>query len=254
MTAKYQIYKDVAGKFRFRLLAENNRIVAVGEAYEQHSSCLIGVKSVMKNYGSDVEDTTVEGKKIPNPKYQVFKDKAGEFRFHLKASNGETIATSEGYETKESCLDGINAVKRIGNAEIQDLTVNDKPIKEDSSSKEIEASTVSPILSKEKIEVPLPVAKTEVPQATTVSPVEPEAPKSNQTVKTKPTGISALKGHLIAIIGIVIALTLIALALSIGNGSDFFGISGDMAKATALIGAALIFCLTIALFAKKKYF
>jgi len=39
-----------------------------------------------------------------NPKFEVYKDAAGEFRFRLKAPNGEIIAVSEGYTTKANCL------------------------------------------------------------------------------------------------------------------------------------------------------
>lgn len=45
-------------------------------------------------------------------KFEVYKDKAGEFRFRLKAENGETIAISEGYTTKSACKNGIASVKR----------------------------------------------------------------------------------------------------------------------------------------------
>ena len=54
---KFQVYKDSAGKFRFRLRAENNEIVAVGEAYEKFASCLNGIKSIQKNCNAKVEDT-----------------------------------------------------------------------------------------------------------------------------------------------------------------------------------------------------
>jgi hypothetical protein len=127
MAAKYQVYKDVAGKFRFRLRAENNKIVAVSEAYEQHAGCLNGVKSVQKNCNVNIEDLTVEGKRIPNPKYQVFTGAASKYRFHLIASNGEIIAKSEGYETKDGCMNGIRAVQASCNADIEDLAVTKKP-------------------------------------------------------------------------------------------------------------------------------
>jgi len=45
-------------------------------------------------------------------KYKVFKDKKGEYRFNLVAGNGEVIASSEGYKTKQGALKGIKAVKR----------------------------------------------------------------------------------------------------------------------------------------------
>jgi uncharacterized protein len=56
-------------------------------------------------------------------KFEVYKDKAGEFRFRLKATNGEVIATGEGYKSKASCLNGIESVKKNAQvAEIDDQT------------------------------------------------------------------------------------------------------------------------------------
>ncbi len=45
-------------------------------------------------------------------KFEVYQDKAGEYRFRLKASNGEPIAASEGYSSKAACLKGIESVKK----------------------------------------------------------------------------------------------------------------------------------------------
>ena len=123
MEAKYQVYKDMAGKYRFRLRAANNKIVAVSEAYESKAGCMNGVKSVQNNCKSNIEDQTTEMKKISNPKYEVFTDIKSEFRFHLKASNGEIIAASEAYETKQGVLHGIEAVQNSCDAEIEDLTI-----------------------------------------------------------------------------------------------------------------------------------
>ena len=127
LTAKYQVYKDVAGKYRFRLKAENNKIVAVSEAYEQYAGCMKGVKSVQNNCNAEIEDWTVEEKRIPNPKYQIFYDKTCGYRFHLNARNGEIIAASEGYKTKDACLNGIRAVQASCNAEIEDLVAALEP-------------------------------------------------------------------------------------------------------------------------------
>ncbi|MCB9617615.1 MAG: YegP family protein [Sandaracinus sp.] len=57
-------------------------------------------------------------------KFEVYKDKAGEFRFRLKAGNGEIIANSEGYTTKASCLKGIESVK----ANAAGAVVDDKAV------------------------------------------------------------------------------------------------------------------------------
>ena len=131
MPARFEVYKDAAGKFRFRLHAENNRIVAASEAYEQHASCIKGVKSVQKNCNAEIEDMTIEGKRISNPKYQVFCGENGKFRFHLNASNGEIIAQSEGYETKEGCMKGIEAFRNSCNGEIEDLTITQESTRQE---------------------------------------------------------------------------------------------------------------------------
>ncbi len=127
MSKKYQVYRDVAGKFRFRLLSENSQIIAVGQAYEQHDSCINGIKSIQSNCDAQIEDlTTAEVIRISNPKYQVFYDEKCKWRFHLNARNGEIIAQSEGYESKQSCINGIEAVKSSCGAKIEDLTTKQK--------------------------------------------------------------------------------------------------------------------------------
>jgi len=45
------------------------------------------------------------------PKFEIYKDAAGKFRFRLKAPNGEIIATGEAYESKDGCTKGIESVK-----------------------------------------------------------------------------------------------------------------------------------------------
>jgi len=57
------------------------------------------------------------------PQFEIFKDTAGEYRFRLRAPNGEIIAASEGYTAKSSCKNGIASVKENApKAIIQDLT------------------------------------------------------------------------------------------------------------------------------------
>jgi uncharacterized protein YegP (UPF0339 family) len=56
-------------------------------------------------------------------KFELFKDKSEDFRFHLNAANGEIIAASQGYETKESAHKGIESVKTSApDAKVVDLT------------------------------------------------------------------------------------------------------------------------------------
>ena len=60
-----------------------------------------------------VENQTVEGYAVEkHPKFEVYTDKAGEFRFRLKATNGQIIAVSEGYKAMAGCRNGIASVKK----------------------------------------------------------------------------------------------------------------------------------------------
>jgi uncharacterized protein YegP (UPF0339 family) len=45
---------------------------------------------------------------VTEPVFEWYKDKAGKYRFRLKAANGEIIAVSEGYDSKEGCVDALN--------------------------------------------------------------------------------------------------------------------------------------------------
>jgi uncharacterized protein YegP (UPF0339 family) len=123
LKARYQVYKDVGGKYRFRLRAANNKIVVVSQAYESKSSCINGIESVQKNCQSHIDDKTLGSERLSDPKYELFVDAGLKFRFHLIASNGQIIGSSEAYESKEGCMKGIEAVKKSCGAEIDDLTV-----------------------------------------------------------------------------------------------------------------------------------
>lgn len=73
-----------------------------------------GIESIRRNaIEAKLEDQTVEGyEAVTNPKFEVYTDKVGEFRFRLKAKNGEIIAVGEGYKMKASCLNGIDSIRR----------------------------------------------------------------------------------------------------------------------------------------------
>jgi hypothetical protein len=49
---------------------------------------------------------------MPEPVFEWYVDKAGKYRFRLKAANGEMIAVSEGYASKQSCVEGIESVRK----------------------------------------------------------------------------------------------------------------------------------------------
>ena len=107
------VVRTTSTGIKFDLKATNGEVIATSEVYNSKASCLNGIESVKKNCVGGVEDQTVEGfEKVKHPKYEVYLDKAGEYRFRLKATNGEIIATSEGYKAKASCLNGIESVKK----------------------------------------------------------------------------------------------------------------------------------------------
>jgi len=302
MPPKFQMFKDAAEKFRFRILAENGEIVAASEAYEAYANCIKGINSVKKNCASEIEDLTINDRKVLHPKYQIFKDAAEKYRFHLKASNGEIIAASEGYETKDSALTGINVVKRSDNAEIDDSAVIGMAIEEPvissdvkqrakstrakmakarTSVPEVEVPEVKlpevevpevklpevevPEVKLPEVEVPEVKADVSLPEAETkdglfqtvsVQPVGVGVSKvKGDLAEAKPKGVLVLKELLISLVGLVIALVLSALALGIANwGIGFFGITGDWARAAAIVAVAIVIGPTIAAFATKKYF
>ncbi len=110
MAGKFEVYTDKAGKFRFRLKAGNGEVIATSEAYEAKASCLNGIESVRKNAAAEKH------------MFEDYTDKAGKFRFKLKAGNNQIIATGEAYETKASCLKGIESVKKNApDAKIEEL-------------------------------------------------------------------------------------------------------------------------------------
>lgn len=114
MAARFEIKTAKNGEFVFDLYAANGQIIATGGGtYSSVDACRTGVESVRKNCAVHVEDQTAAGcETLTHPKYELYKDKAGQFRFRLKASNGEIIAASEGYKSKSSAKNGIASIGR----------------------------------------------------------------------------------------------------------------------------------------------
>ena len=107
------VLRAVASGFKFDLYAANGQVIATSEVYETKAACRKGVASVRKNASTGkVEDQTEEGGcPLSNPKYELFLDRAGQYRFRLKATNGKIIAVSEGYGTRAACENGIKSVQ-----------------------------------------------------------------------------------------------------------------------------------------------
>ncbi len=110
---KFVIRKTKTG-IKFDLKATNGQVIATSEVYVAAASCRKGIASVAKNAPiANFEDQTVENfAVVKNPKFEMYKDKAGEFRFRLKATNGQIIAVSEGYTTMNNCVKGIESVRK----------------------------------------------------------------------------------------------------------------------------------------------
>ena len=108
------VIRTVPSGVKFDLKAGNGETIATSEVYTTKAACENGVESVRKNAPiANIEDQTVEGFETKtNPKFEMYEDKGGEFRFRLKARNGEIIAVSEGYKAKASCVNGIESVQK----------------------------------------------------------------------------------------------------------------------------------------------
>ena len=108
---KFVIRKTPTG-VKFDLRASNGETVATSEVYETETACRKGIESVRRNAEkAKLEDLTEPGKPMTNPKFELFQDRSGAYRFRLKARNGGVIAVSEGYSTKAACENGIESVR-----------------------------------------------------------------------------------------------------------------------------------------------
>lgn len=108
------VVKQSKDKVYFTLRAKNAEPILASQGYASRKGALKGIASVAKNAPiAVIEDQTKEGwKKEKNPKFEVYKDKAEEFRFRLVAANGKNIGHSEGYTTMAACKNGIKSVAK----------------------------------------------------------------------------------------------------------------------------------------------
>jgi len=110
---KYMI-RAVNSGLKFDLYAANGQSILTSEVYTTEHACRKGIESVRKNAPiAKLEDQTEpEYRKMTNPKFEMYQDKHGTYRFRLKARNGEIIAVSEIYSAKAGCLNGIESVRK----------------------------------------------------------------------------------------------------------------------------------------------
>jgi uncharacterized protein len=126
----FEIICDSANKFRFHLKAANGEIIAASQSYVSKEGAETGIASIKKNAPiAKVVDLTKAGEAIQptsetgivqDPVFEIICDSANKFRFHLKAANGEIIAASQSYVSKEGAETGIASIKK--NAPIAKIT------------------------------------------------------------------------------------------------------------------------------------
>ena len=108
------VIRTVDSGIKFDLKAANGQTILTSEVYTTEAACRKGMESVRRNAPkAKTENQTEDGwKSLTNPKFELYQDKAGFFRFRLKARNGQIIAVSEPYSAKAGCLNGIESVKK----------------------------------------------------------------------------------------------------------------------------------------------
>ena len=108
------VIRTVSSGVKFDLKAANGQVVLSSEVDAGVAACRRGVESIIKNAPrAKVEEQTEPGWETQtHPKFQLYTDKTGAFRFRLRARNGEIIGSSEGYTSKASCLSGIESVRK----------------------------------------------------------------------------------------------------------------------------------------------
>ncbi len=117
----FEIICDSVGTFRFHLKAANGQIIAVSQSYGTKESALKGIASIKKNAPIAKTADLTPGGTIPESKHKpgIIQDAVFEiqfnapdrFRFHLKAANGQIIAVSQSYLSKQSAENGIASMK-----------------------------------------------------------------------------------------------------------------------------------------------
>lgn len=110
--ARFVIKKAKDGRFVFNLYAPNRIIVATSQIYSSSTSAVNGTRSIAVNAPkAPIEDTTLKTViPVGFPKWEIYLDKAGRYRFRLFAPNGSCIVHSQGYTTKASCKNGIASI------------------------------------------------------------------------------------------------------------------------------------------------
>ena len=114
---KFEIKRTSDGRYMFNVRAGNTQVIASSQIYSSMSACKNGIASVGANAPiAAIEDQTLQTiNEEKCPKFQIYFDKAGQYRFNLIATNGNNILScTQGYTQKSSCKNGVKSV--IANA------------------------------------------------------------------------------------------------------------------------------------------
>ena len=103
---KFLVRRTATG-YKFDLLAANGQDIAASEVYETKAACVKGIRSVQK-YAPVAKflDLTRESPAVTNPRFELFCDKGGDYRFRLRSRNGAVIAVSAPYSGMASKASG----------------------------------------------------------------------------------------------------------------------------------------------------
>lgn len=108
------VIREVDTGVKFDLKAPNGQVILTSEVYRSRAACLRGIASIRASaLKAKIADLTEEAcAALTNPKFELYRDKAGQYRFRLRSRNGQIIGVSDGYAAKTGCAGGIESVIR----------------------------------------------------------------------------------------------------------------------------------------------
>ena len=115
-SGRFDIKRTKDNRFVFNLYSSNKVLIATSQVYSSSQSALNGVKSVMANAKkAEIEDLSLKVVTPKSfPKWEIYIDKAGEYRYRLLATNGQCLTHAKaGYAHKSSCKRAIESIVRL---------------------------------------------------------------------------------------------------------------------------------------------
>ena len=106
---KFETYQDARKEYRWRLKATNGQVIAAsGQGYKDKRDRDGAIDRIKKDAATKLT-------------FETYEDARKEYRWRLKATNGQVIATSQGYKDKRSCENSIDVIKKgAGQARVEE--------------------------------------------------------------------------------------------------------------------------------------